>query len=119
MVDMKDTAVLTGRIIKGIGGFYYVDAASILYECKARGVFRKDDIKPLPGDICDIEVLDQDKRTAVITSIHDRCGYLIRPAVANVDQLLLVVAAKSPDPSFGVIDRVLINMELTSVETII
>ena len=89
--------ILRGRIIKGIGGFYYVDAADTLYECKARGLFRNLGITPLVGDECDIEIIDKDAAEAHIVKIHERRTELIRPAVANADQAVVIFAVKNPD----------------------
>ena len=109
---------LTGKIIKGIGGFYYVDAASALYECRARGVFRKQGITPLVGDIVDIEPTAEEG-VAFLTDIHERKSQMIRPAVANVDQVVLIFSCASPNPNPGLIDRFLINMQLQDMETVI
>ena len=87
---------MQGKIIKGIAGFYYVDIVeSGLYECKARGVFRKEKMKPLVGDEVEIEVLDETEKTGNITQVLPRKNELIRPAVANIDQALVVFAAVS------------------------
>ena len=78
---------MQGKIIKGIAGFYYVHVVeSGIYECKARGVFRKDKKKPLVGDNVEIEVLDEQEKTGNIINILPRMNELIRPAVANIDQ---------------------------------
>ena len=111
--------VLTGRIIKGIGGFYYVVAAGCLYECRARGLFRKQGITPLVGDVVDIDVTDEDKKTAFLVDIHERTSELIRPAVANVDCVLVIFAATHPPINRGLLDRFLINMEYQEVDTVI
>ena len=111
--------ILRGRIIKGIGGFYYVDAAGVLYECRARGLFRKQGITPLVGDMADIELISEEDRTAYLVDIADRKSELIRPAVANVDQVMVIFACTHPTPNLGLIDRYLINMELQEVETVL
>ena len=83
--------MINGRIIKGIGGFYYVKAAdNVVYECKARGIFRKDSIKPAIGDFVDITV---ENGKGSIEKIYERSSYLIRPTVANIDVLVIVVAS--------------------------
>ncbi len=111
---------LEGRIIRGIGGFYYVDAADgNEYECKARGVFRYNLEKPLPGDYCDIEIIDGEQKTGNITSIHDRTSELIRPAVANIDRAIICFAVKEPDPHLNLLDRFLINTMEQDIETVI
>lgn len=100
---------ITGRIIKGISGFYYVhDGHSRIFECKAKGVFRNLGIKPLVGDVVDVEIIDEISSIGNIVSIHDRKNTLLRPAVANIDQVVLVFAITSPLPSFNLLDRLLV-----------
>lgn len=106
-----------GRIIKGIGGFYYVKAAdNTIYECKARGVFRKDSIKPAIGDYVDILV---ENGKGSIEKIYERNSYLIRPCVANIDILVIVVAAAEPDPNILLIDKLLVNAENAGIKPVI
>ena len=101
-----------GKIIKGIAGFYYVHVDSLgVYECKAKGIFRKQDIKPLVGDNVIIEVLDEDNRIGNITEILPRTSELIRPAAANVDQALVIFAITNPEPNFNRLDRFLVMMD--------
>lgn len=94
---------LEGIILKGIGGFYYVEAAGEVYECKARGLFRKTGIKPLAGDRVEISVNDRAENT--IEQIHERSGEFVRPPVANVDRLFIVASVCEPKPVLLVIDR--------------
>ncbi len=94
---------LEGIIIKGIGGFYYVEAAGEIYECKARGVFRKSGIKPLPGDYVSISINDNAENT--IYEIYDRKSLFQRPPVANVDRLFIVSSVCEPKPVLLIIDR--------------
>lgn len=110
---------MQGKIIKGIAGFYYVYAEGSLYECKAKGTFRNRKVKPLVGDNVDISVLDREKRIGNIDWILPRSSELIRPAVANVDQAMVVFAAAAPEPNFNLLDRFLIMMEKQRVPTII
>lgn len=100
---------MRGKIVKGIAGFYYVHANKI-YECKAKGVFRKDKRKPLVGDDVELDVLDEEKLKGNITGILPRHSELIRPAVANVDQALVIFAITKPQPNFNLLDRFLIMM---------
>ncbi|SEA18352.1 ribosome biogenesis GTPase [Pseudobutyrivibrio sp. ACV-2] len=103
---------MIGKIIKGIAGFYYVQVAeSGVYECKAKGAFRKDKIKPLVGDDVEIDVISEDEKTGNVISILPRKSELIRPAVANVDQALLIFATKNPEPNLNLLDRFLCMME--------
>lgn len=111
---------MQGKIIKGIAGFYYVDVAGAgIYECKAKGVFRKDKVKPLVGDDVELEVLDEQEKTGNVTAILPRRNALIRPAVANVDQAMVIFAMKNPRPNFSLLDRFLLMMERQKVETVI
>lgn len=109
--------MIDGRIIKGIGGFYYVKTAdNTVYECKARGIFRKESIKPAIGDFVDIEVAG-DKGS--IEKIYPRTSYLIRPTVANIDTLVIVVAAAEPEPNILLIDKLLVNSENVGIKPVI
>ena len=111
---------MTGKIIKGIGGFYYVVCENgVTYECKAKGVFRNRKIKPLVGDNVEIEILDAEKNLGNIEDILPRFNWLNRPAVANVDQTVIIFAVSAPAPNFNLLDRFLINMEQHEVPTII
>ncbi len=94
---------LNGIIIKGIGGFYYVEAAGEVYECKARGAFRKRKITPLAGDNVTITVREGKENT--IDEIKERKNFLIRPPVANIDTLIIISSVKEPVPSLLVIDK--------------
>ena len=103
---------MQGKIIKGIAGFYYVyvDEAGV-YECKAKGIFRKNKVKPLVGDDVEIELLGQKEKVGNVIRIMPRKNELIRPAVANVDQALVIFAAAQPQPNFLLLDRFLVMME--------
>lgn len=102
---------MVGRIVKGISGFYYVFVAgSGIYECKAKGAFRKQGMKPLVGDHVEIEVLDEAAHLGNVEKILPRQNALIRPAVANIDQALVIFAAASPEPNLNLLDRFLIMM---------
>lgn len=94
---------LNGIIIKGIGGFYYIEASGDIYECKARGAFRKKKISPLAGDNVIITVRENGENT--VDDILERKNFLVRPPVANVDTLVIVSSVKEPVPSTLVIDR--------------
>ena len=89
---------MTGKIVKGIAGFYYVhDGQQKVYECRAKGVFRNRKIKPLVGDNVEFEILDEEAGTGSIVSILERKNSLIRPAVSNIDQALVVFASRCID----------------------
>lgn len=111
---------MQGKIVKGIAGFYYVHVVeSGLYECKAKGVFRKEKIKPLVGDLVEIDVLDENEKKGNIIEILERKNELIRPAVANIDQALVVFAVTKPKPHFNLLDRFLIMMESKDIPVIL
>ena len=110
---------MQGKIIKGIAGFYYVHNGEHIYECKAKGVFRKDNMKPLVGDDCIIEVIDEEKKLGNICEILERKNSLIRPNVANVDQALVIFALVKPEPNFNLLDRFLILMKQNDIPCII
>ena len=111
---------MQGKIIKGIAGFYYVHVVnSGLYECKAKGIFRNSNQKPFVGDNVEIVILDEEKKLGNITELFPRKNELIRPAVVNIDQALIIFALTQPEPNFNLLDRFLISMERQGVETII
>jgi len=114
-------SMVSGRIIKGIAGFYYVHTDSHgVIECHAKGILRRGKYKrPLVGDRVDIEILDTEKKTGSLVSIHDRTSSLIRPEVANVDQALIVMAYEKPEPNLLLLDRFLVMLENQNVECII
>ena len=94
---------LQGTIIKGIGGFYYVEAAGEIYECKARGAFRKAKITPLVGDSVEISVEENNKNS--IENIGDRKNFFNRPPISNVDNLVIISSTCDPKPNMLIIDR--------------
>lgn len=106
---------MRGKIIKGIAGFYYVSAPGGIYECKAKGIFRNQKLKPLVGDDVEIEILEEEKKLGNMVGIERRSSELIRPNVANAEQALLMFAAVSPEPHLGLVDRFLVMMEYQSV----
>ena len=106
--------MIEGKITKGVGGRYTVDAKGIEYICVARGIFRKQKIKPLVGDIVLI-----DEKELVVTKINERKNQLVRPAVSNIDQLIVVFAACKPTPDLYLIDKLLITAEKNNIESII
>ena len=111
---------MTGKIIKGIAGFYYVFVEeSGIYECKAKGAFRKDKIKPLVGDDVEIDLVDPAEKKGNVIDILPRKSQLIRPAVANVDQALLIFATSHPEPNLNLMDRFLCMMEEADVPVVI
>ena len=107
---------MTGKIIKGIAGFYYVhDGKSDVFQCKAKGVFRNRKIKPLVGDDVEFEITDEKDKEGNITEILPRKNSLIRPAVANIDQAIVVFALMDPEPNLNLLDRFLVMMETQQI----
>ena len=109
-----------GRIVKGIAGFYYIETENTnIYECKAKGIFRKDNIKPLVGDVVGIDIIDEEKKLGNINEILPRKNVLIRPPVANVDQAVILFAIVKPNPNYNLLDRFLIMMRQQNLPVII
>lgn len=111
---------MRGKIIKGIAGFYYIYAEDgQVYECKAKGIFRKDNQKPLVGDNVEISILDENEKEGSVTAILPRRNSLIRPAVANVDQAFVIFAMENPKPNYMLLDRFLIMMEQQGIPAVV
>lgn len=111
---------MQGKIIKGIGGFYYIHTPGRgVYECKAKGIFRNQRVKPLVGDNVSIDILDEKEKKGNIMEICNRKNQLIRPAVSNVDQAMVIFAAAKPAPNLNLLDRFLISMKKEDIETIV
>lgn len=111
---------MKGKIMKGISGFYYVHTAeSGIYECKAKGIFRNRKIKPLVGDNVEFDVTDEIDKEGNITEIAARKNELIRPAVSNIDQALLIFAAADPSPNFNLLDRLVVMMKYQKIPVIL
>jgi len=111
-----------GIILKGVGGFYEVldenDLQSI-YTCKVRGVFRKNELTPLPGDRVVFKILDEKKKEGHIEKIADRRNSFIRPPVANIDQLAIVMAVNSPEPDLMLVDKLIISCQAKDIRPLI
>ncbi|MDO4380726.1 MAG: ribosome small subunit-dependent GTPase A [Clostridia bacterium] len=117
MTNQVETNKKDGIILKGIGGFYYVETADGVFECKAKGKFRKEKIIPLAGDRVTIEVNFNAENT--ISEIKERKNFLRRPPVANIDQLLIVVSMRDPEPNTLVIDKMTALAEKNGIEPIL
>lgn len=109
--------IIEGLILKGIGGFYYVETTDGIYECRARGKFRKDKITPLAGDRVTIDAAED--RTGFVTQIHPRKNYLVRPPVANIDHLFIICSLKEPKPDTCIIDKSVAAAELRDIDPVI
>lgn len=113
MVQTKQS----GLILQSIGGFYYVETADAVYECKARGAFRKEGVTPLPGDRVMITV--QEDGTGILEKILPRRNMLIRPPVANLDCLAIVASVADPKPNLPLLDTLIAIAEDASIEPIV
>ena len=111
--------MINGKIIKGIGGFYYVDTEKGIYECRAREIFRKNKITPLVGDRVSISVVDEENKKGVVEEIEKRDTELVRPPIANVDKALIVFAIKNPAPNLSLLDRFIVLAEKENLEIVI
>jgi ribosome biogenesis GTPase len=111
--------MVTGKIIKGIAGFYYVHTHDGVYECKARGKFKKEKVTPLVGDNVKISIDDPDEMKGIVEEILPRKVTLVRPAVANIDQVIIVFALKNPDPNIMLLDKLLVISEYYGIEPIL
>ncbi|MGL5715227.1 MAG: ribosome small subunit-dependent GTPase A [Paraclostridium sp.] len=111
--------MIDGIIIKGIGGFYYVDTNQGLYECRARGIFRKDKIIPLVGDKVKIGIVDEENKKGVVEEIKERETELVRPPISNVNKSLIVFAIKDPAPNLSLLDRFIVLAEKEGLDTVI
>lgn len=111
---------MKGKIIRGISGFYYVHTGERgIYTCRAKGIFRKLQIRPLVGDDVELSVLDEGTKEGNVDRILQRRNTLVRPAVANIDQALVIFAAQKPEPNFNLLDRFLIMMGRQDLPVII
>lgn len=112
---------MKGKIIKGIAGFYYVHVPKedFIYECKAKGIFRNQNIKPLVGDDVEIDADDLISGSGIITKILPRKNQITRPVVANVDQAMAVFAVAEPEPNLNLLDRFLVMMQRQKVKTVV
>lgn len=111
--------VYDGIILKGIGGFYYVDTQIGIVECKARGIFRKDGISPLVGDQVSVLVGVDSNLTGTIEEIKPRKNALVRPPVANVTQIAIVIATAHPRPNTLILDKLIAEAEYQQIEILL
>ena len=108
-----------GLIIKGVGGFYYVETAERTYQCRARGLFKKQGLTPMVGDHVTIEVTEDEEVEGYVTEIHPRANAFIRPPIANVDLLFVVAAMRHPAPNLRLIDRFLVMAQMADTEAVL
>lgn len=106
-----------GLIVKLIGGIYYVEASDVVYECKAKGSFRNENLSPVCGDR--VEIMIRDGETPVITKVLDRRSLIIRPQLANLDYLVLVNSVCEPSPNLLLIDKFIAIAEYKGIEPVV
>lgn len=110
---------MQGLIISNISNIYTVNVKDKLYECNARGKFKKDEISPVVGDSVEIDILDEEKRTGLIKEIKQRKNYLKRPKMSNISQIILVISCKNPKPDLLLLDKQLAFAEFIGVKPVI
>ena len=110
---------MEGLIVKGIGGFYYVDTGLDIIEAKGRGIFKKDGITLAVGDRVELGIIDEAEKKGVINSIYPRKNQFIRPPIVNVDTFVVVFAASKPKPNLVLVDKFLVMAEMNDVEAVI
>ena len=110
---------LNGIILKGIGGFYYINTKNGVYECKARGVFRKKGISPVVGDYVVISVVDENNKKGSLIEIKERKNCLLRPVISNVNNMIIVASSKSPDFDFLFVDKMCALSEYYNIKPVI
>ena len=111
--------MIDGLITKGIGGFYYIDTNQGVYECRARGIFRKEKITPLVGDKVKISIVDEENKKGVLEEIDERETELVRPPIANVNKAIIVFAIKNPNPNLSLLDRFIVLAEREGLDIVI
>ncbi|MDR0879923.1 MAG: ribosome small subunit-dependent GTPase A [Clostridioides sp.] len=111
--------MIDGQIIKAISGFYYVDTGKGIYECRGRGILKKEKVNPLVGDNVKISILDEEEKKGIVEEIYERTTELIRPPIANVDKALIVFAIKEPSLNLSLLDRFLVLAEREGLDTTI
>ena len=109
---------MKGLILKGIGGFYYIEYENEIYCCKPRGIFRKEDISPTVGDFVEF-IAGQEGSEGSIEEIFPRKNKLTRPALANIDKLFIIVSTVAPNPNLLIVDKTIAIAQLKGIEPII
>lgn len=112
-----DKIIKDGKIVKGIGGFYYVESDNEIFECKARGSFRNQKLSPLVGDNVQISINENSENT--IEKIYERKNSLVRPPLANIDRLFIVASLVDPRINTVIIDNLIAVAEYKDIEPII
>lgn len=110
---------MQGIIVENISNLYIVKVNQEKYEATARGKFKKDEISPVVGDKVEIDVIDREKKKAVITNIYDRITYIKRPKISNITQLIFVISTKNPKPDLLMLDKQLAFAQFLGIKVII
>ena len=110
---------MQGIIIGNISNIYKIKAESKIYDAFARGKFKNEEIKPLVGDRVEIEITDEEKKTAIIEKIFPRKNEIKRPKMANIDQIIFIISTKNPKPDLLMLDKQLAYVEKLKIEPII
>ncbi|MBR0092371.1 MAG: ribosome small subunit-dependent GTPase A [Lachnospiraceae bacterium] len=111
---------MEGKIIRAVAGFFYVRTADgTVYQCKAKGTFRREGIRPLAGDNVSFEITHEGDREGNIESIFPRKNELLRPPVVNIDQALLVFACASPEANHHLLGRFLVMMRQKALPVVL
>ena len=110
---------MKGTIVKGIAGFYYVKHGDNVHQCKARGIFKNDGIKPMVGDFVTFEEGAGENDDGLITEIDERKNSFIRPPISNVDCFVIVMAAAQPKPNLAVTDKFLVMAEKNHTDIVL
>lgn len=110
-MNMKN---IQGLIVKALGGFYYVKTTQALFECRARGKFRKIEQTPLVGD--EVEISPTEEGKGYVTRILPRRNFLVRPPLANIDRLILVTSIDEPVPNTLVLDKLIAIAEHKEID---
>ncbi len=108
-----------GRIIKAISGFFYVQSGEKIFSCKGRGILKMNDQTPLVGDLVFFSISNEERQEGMLEKLISRSSELVRPPVANVDQLLIVFSYKQPTPNYVLLDRILVTAESQQLQSII
>ena len=111
--------MIEGLILKGIGGFYYVETEKGVAECRARGKMRREKITPAVGDAVKITIVNENPLEGALEEILPRKNSLIRPPVANIDTIVIVIAAAAPAPDFFMVDKLIVTAEKAGIDIVI
>lgn len=108
-----------GLVISNISNLYKVKVENEVYEAVARGKLKKDEISPVVGDRVEIEILEKEKKQAVIQNILERKNYIKRPKMSNITQLIFVISSKMPKPDLLMLDKQLAFAEYLGIKPVI